>query len=302
MGGAGGVEAGGSGGSGGAVVPKPLKVLNWNLHNMFDTQDDPAFADDFALTTAEYNEKLSQIGALLTELDPDIAILPEVESQAILDELNADHLGGAYTTAITETNDFRGLDIGVLSKVPIVDLVSHKDDSFKRLDLVGGQLYKYSRDCVEIHVNYNGREVVLLGVHYRSKGNGMVETDDKDKRMAEAQHTRAIADDLAKADPGRAILILGDFNDVPGSPPVVWTLQGDPANDPKIPFAAASDSLMDADKYTFVYNDVEELIDHQMASPLLAPMLDGTSVLVRHGDDVAAASDHFPMMATYQIE
>lgn len=299
--GAGGAATGGTG-TGGAETAAPLKILNWNLHNFFDMQDDPANTNDFALTQIEYDQKMTQVGAILKEMDPDIAILPEVENQAILDELNKEELGGAYATSIPETNDFRGLDIGVLSKLPIVDVVSHKDDSFKRLDLVGGQLYKYSRDAVEVHVKHNGREIVLLAVHYRSKGDGSPETDDKDKRMAEAQHTRAIADGLVKANPKLAVLILGDFNDLPGSPPVNWTVQGDPANAPKIPFAASTDALGDADKYSFVYNGVKELIDHQMTSPLLTPMLDGKTMTIRHGADVDTVSDHSPMMATYQIQ
>lgn len=294
--------SGGSGGIGGAETPQALKVLNWNLHNLFDTKKDSDTPEEFVLSSGDYNDKLAAIGAILKELDPDIAVLPEVEHKAILDDLNEKHLAGAYTTALSLTNDFRGLDIGILTKVPIVDVVSHKDDSFKRLDLVGGQSYKYSRDAVEVHLKYNTRSVVLFGVHYRSKGDGSAETDDKDKRMAEAQHTRALADAIAKESPKTAILILGDFNDLPGSPPVNWTLQGDPENSPKIPFAASSDAIAEADRYTFVYQGVEELIDYQMANELLKGMLDTSSVVIRHGQDVEDASDHFPLMATYQIK
>ena len=306
-GGSGGATStGGSGGTttgvGGAENPEPLKILNWNLHNLFDTKKDTESPEEQVPSAAVYNAKLAAIGAILKELDPDIAILPEVENKAILDELNGKQLAGAYTTAITETNDFRGLDIGVLSKLPIVDLVSHKDDSFKRLDLVGGQSYKYSRDAVEVRLKFNTRSIVLFGVHYRSKGDGSAETDDKDKRMAEAQHTRALADAVVKAAPSTAVLILGDFNDLPGSPPVTWTLLGDPKNDPKIPFSASADGVAELDRYTFIYQGVKELIDHQMANKLLAGMLDTSSVVIRHGQDVEAASDHYPLMATYQIQ
>lgn len=294
--------AGGTGGTGGAEDPEPLKILNWNLHNLFDTKKDSESPEEQVLSGSDYNNKLQRIGKVLKEMDPDIAILPEVENKAILDDLNAKQLGGAYTTAITETNDFRGLDIGVLSKIPIVDLVSHKDDSFKRLDLVGGQSYKYSRDAVEVRFKFNTRSLVLFGVHYRSKGDGSAETDDKDKRMAEAQHTRALADAITKDAPNTAILILGDFNDLPASPPVTWTLQGDPKNSPKIPFSASTDAVTEADRYTFVYQGVEELIDYQMANKLLAGMLDTGSVQIRHDQDVEDASDHYPLMATYQIQ
>ncbi|MEZ4302047.1 MAG: endonuclease/exonuclease/phosphatase family protein [Polyangiaceae bacterium] len=291
-----------TGGTGGADTSKPLKVLCWNLHNFFNTTKDSGFTEEQVLTKTEYDNKLAAVGAVLKQMDPDFAVLPEVENLAILDDLNAKQLAGAYTTAITETNDFRGLDIGILSKPAIDTLTSHKDDSFKRLDLAGSPSYKYSRDAVEVHITHNGREVVLIGVHYRSKGNGMVETDDKDKRAAEAQHTRAIADALIAEDPKRAVLILGDFNDIPGSPAVSWTILGNPANNPQDPFITASDSVPQADRYTFVYNGVQELIDHQIANPLLGGMLDTKAAVILHGKSVEDASDHHPLMATYHIQ
>ena len=61
----------------------------------------------------------------------------------------------------------------------------------------------------------NKRALIILGVHYKSKG----PPDDKDKRTAEAQRTRQIADDLHAKQPDAAILVTGDFNDTPGSAP-----------------------------------------------------------------------------------
>jgi endonuclease/exonuclease/phosphatase family metal-dependent hydrolase len=294
--------AGGTGGTGGAETAMPLKVLNWNLHNFFDTHKDTDVPEEQVLTKSQYDGKVAKIGAVLKAMDADIAIVPEVEHVAILDDLNEKQLGKAYVTSLSDSNDFRGLDIGILSKVPIDKVVTHLDDSFKRLDLVGGQAYKYSRDCVEVHLTFNTRKVVLLGVHYRSKGTGMAETDDKDKRMAEAQHTRLIADEIAKAEPKTAIIILGDFNDTAASPPVSWTLQGNPKSSPKVGYLSAADSIAEADRYTFVYNGTKELIDHQIMNPLLQSMLDPASVTIRHGADVEDASDHHPLMATYQIQ
>lgn len=300
----GGAGSSGSSGTGGAAVPQEFKILTWNLHNFFDTNDDPAISneDEQILSLTKYNNKLASVAAVIEAMDPDIAVLPEIENLAILDQLNESKLAGSYKTAITATNDFRGLDIGILSKEKIDDVVTHAMDSFKRLDLVGGQSYKYSRDAVEVHVTYNTRRIILLGVHYRSKGDGSAETDDKDKRMAEAQHTREIADGLAEKNPKAAIMILGDFNDLPGSPPVNWTLQGNPKNSPKVIFTASADSVAEAERYTFVYNGTMELIDHQMMNPVLHKFLDPAKVVIRHGSDVEAASDHHPMMATFNIQ
>ena len=300
-GGAGTTSAGGDTSTGGTPEGQPFKVMNWNLHNFFDTKKDTASTYEQVVTSGEYSTKLGEVGAVIKAMDPDFAIMPECENLGIVDDLNSKQLGGKYKTAITETNDFRGLDIGILSKAPIDKVVTHTTDMFKRLDLAGSKSYAYSRDAVEVHLTINGRSVILLGVHYRSKGDGSAETDDKDKRAAEAQHTRAIADALAIEDPSAAILILGDFNDLPGSPAVAWTIAGNPKNDPKVTFTSAGDSVPQADRYTFVYNNAKELIDHQIANPVLAKMLDTSSVTIRHGKDVEAASDHHPLMATYNI-
>jgi hypothetical protein len=221
-------------------------------------------------------------------MDPDVAILPEVENVAILDEINTKQLGGAYKTAVPLTNDFRGLDIGILSKVPIDKIVSHTEDSFERLDLAGGKTYTYSRDAVEVHLTVGSRQVILLGVHYRSKGDGNVETDDKDKRAAEAQHTREIADNLAKADPSAAIVILGDFNDLPGSDAVKWTLAGDPKQ-AKVTFSASA-RLHPSDGQVLVrLQEQEGLIDHQM-SIRCSKLLDPASVSSATTKDVEDAA------------
>lgn len=294
--------SGGAGGSGATGGGEPVKVMNWNLHNFFDTKKDTASPDEQVLSASAYSKKLGQVGTVIKAMDPDFAIMAECENKGILDDLNTKELGSAYETAITETNDFRGLDIGVISKVPIEKVVSHAADTFKRLDLAGSKTYTYSRDAVEVHLKIGGRSVILIGVHYRSKGDGSVETDDKDKRAAEAQHSRLIADELAKADPTAAIVILGDFNDLPGSPPLAWSIAGDPANDPKVTFKDAADYVPEAERYTFVYQGTKELIDHQIMNPVATKLIDPSAVIIRHQTDVEDASDHYPLMATYMIK
>lgn len=298
IGGAGSGSTGGGGSGGG----EPVKVMNWNLHNFFDKKKDTNSPDEMVLSASAYTKKLGQVGTVIKAMDPDFAIMAECENKGILDDLNKNELGSAYETAITETNDFRGLDIGVISKVPIEKVVTHVDDNFKRLDLAGSKTYTYSRDAVEVHLKVGTRSVILIGVHYRSKGDGSVETDDKDKRAAEAQHSRAIADALAKEDPTAAIVILGDYNDLPGSAPVAWSLSGDPANDPKVKFTDAADFVPEAERYTFVYQGGKELIDHQIMNPVATKLLDQGAVIIRHQADVEDASDHYPLMATYMIK
>jgi predicted extracellular nuclease len=289
-------SGGGGDGSGGGIARVPLSVVEWNTHNFFDNKTNPATPDETVLSASDYASKRKTIGAALKQLDADIVVLAEIENKAILDDLNASELGGAYSQRILiEGNDQRGIDVGVLSKIAPDSVVSHKDDVFVLAGTNGPQ-YRYARDCLEVHFTVNQREIILLGVHFRAKG----ATDDPDKRLAEAQHARQIADDLHAKKPGAGILILGDFNDTPGSPPCAAAVGAAPDL-----YVDSADAVPVADRYSYDYQGKLELIDHQMANPALAAMLDPKSVTLVHAakidDGSKFASDHSPLKATYLV-
>lgn len=283
----------GSGGDAGSTPndPMPLRVANWNVHNLENDKDDSGAPGETIVSTAEYTAHRKAVGKVLNQIDADVLVLVEVENKAVLDDLNKTELGGKYTaSSLIDGNDYRGVDIGVLSKYPIDSVVSHKDEGFP-LNGTQGPNYYYSRDCPEIHIAFNGRKMVFLGTHLKAKSN-----DDPIKRLAEAQHTRAIADSLAKQDPSRAIVILGDFNDTPDSPPYLATV-GTGATK----YADATLPLAAADRWSYNFQGKLELIDYQFVNPVLAPMLDAQSVTIKHSADVDTASDHSPVIATYLV-
>ncbi|MDI3290865.1 endonuclease/exonuclease/phosphatase family protein [Polyangium sp. 15x6] len=293
-GGGGSGGAGGAGGSGGGAPkdPMPLRVVNWNVRNYLNDKNDSAAVDEVVRTTAQYVAHRKEIGVVLSAIDADVVVLQEVENEASLSDLVQNELGGKYTSiGIVDGNDPRGIDIAILSKLPIDQVVSHKDEQFP-LNGTVGPTYRFSRDCPEYHLTYNGRKIVLLGVHFKAK-----EDDNPNKRLAEAQRTRAIANALVKEDPSRAVLVLGDFNDTPGSPPHLAVMgEGDGT------YTNAPDFVPTNDRWTYDYQGTLELVDHQMSNPLLAGMLDQASVTIRHGDDVDAATDHAPVVATYGVK
>jgi endonuclease/exonuclease/phosphatase family metal-dependent hydrolase len=294
-------SAGGSGGTGGEGgsgageppgPPEPLAVLNWNTRNFFNDKDDTAGTAETVLSAAQYRQKREAVAAVLKELDPDTAVLQEVEHLSVLEDLNRNELAGAYPhLALVEGNDPRGIDVGVLSKIPFENVVSHVDDRFTKVG-TQGPVYVFVRDCLEIHLRRGGRHVVLLAIHFRSKS----PPDDADKRLAEAQRSRAIADAIAADDPTAAIAVLGDFNDLPGSPPFLAV-----AGSGEGAFDDVASTVPEADRWTFDFNGQLELIDHQMANPILRAMLDPGSVQLLHSAAAEAASDHAPILARYTI-
>jgi predicted extracellular nuclease len=283
----------GSTGTGTGGAGEPVVILDWNLHNFFDDKKNSTAPQETVVSTAEYQAHVSSAAAVLSALDPDVAVFAEIENQPVLEALNQ-KLGGKYAdlAIVPSPNDPRGINVAAISKIMFTCVVSHQTDSFT-LHGAPAPSYKYTRDCVEYHFTKNGRNIILLGVHFRSK----VAPDDPNKRLAEAQHTRDIADGLAKADPTAAIIILGDMNDVPGSEPVT-AAQGTGAS----AYTDAASSAPSGDQWSFLFMGTQELIDHQLSNPVLAPMLDTKSVQIKHGADVDAASDHGPIVATYLVK
>lgn len=289
---AGSTSGSGSGGAGGSepvVDPEPLTIMNWNVRNLFNDSKDSTITDEIIVSTATYQNKLGLIAETINKQNPDIVVLQEVENLKILGDLDTGHLFGHYPhRALIDANDPRGIDVGVISKYPFDSVVSHKDDSFV-LEETNKQ-YRYARDCLELHLTFNQRPLALLGVHYISKSS----PNNDDKRVAEARYTRAIANDLMAANARLGVIILGDFNDTPGSIPYDATAGAEPSL-----FVDATEQVASADRWTYQYQGAHELIDHQFGSPRLAGMV--TKVVIDHSS-AYEASDHAPVIVTYAIQ
>src|SRR5262245_22959718 len=86
-----------SGSGGGGPSGTPITIVDWNTHNFFDTTGTLGVDAESA---TDYPKKRATIGATLKDLNPDIAVLQEIETLAVLDDLNKSELGGAYTTSL----------------------------------------------------------------------------------------------------------------------------------------------------------------------------------------------------------
>jgi endonuclease/exonuclease/phosphatase family metal-dependent hydrolase len=265
--------------------PTSVRIATFNAHDLFDDQQD---SDETVVTPATYAGHLRAVARVLDLLDSDIVVMQEIENVRVLERLAAVEAaaqGYAHATLVVG-NDPRGINIGVLSRFPFDSVVSHKSDVFPGAD----GTHTYARDCLELHRTVGIRELVLLAVHLKSKA----VPDDPDKRLAEARHTRFIADSISAGDPAAAVLILGDMNDVPGSPPLLAIEGPEPGS-----YTDAASVLPGA--WTYDHGGALQLIDHQMMGPRARPMLDPGSVAIPHGATVDGASDHAPLVATYVL-
>jgi len=162
-------------------------------------------------------------GRVIDAQRPDILIAVEVENRPTLERFNEQVLSAQFNFRyphfmVIDGNDQRGIDLGIFSQFPIVEIRSHVDDP--RPD--GSRLF--SRDCPEFDIFLPGGErLILLANHLKSKRNG---NDDASRNLRKAQAERARA--IAVKCLGRCPLVLlgGDLNDEPGSAALAALFEG----------------------------------------------------------------------------
>ncbi len=269
----------------GGARASTLRLVTWNVHDLFDEVDQtqPPGDADTVLTPAAVAEKLARVGAVLTRLDADVYVLQEVENLALLRRLAEGPLAGrGYAAALREGFDPRGIDVGVLSRLPL-EWVSHLDDRAPG----GGHLW--ARDLAELHLRSAPRPVVILAGHFVSR----LDPADDARRELQARRARELADELCAQASRPLVVVAGDLNDLPGSAPL-RPLLGDGR---LVDLGAA---LPQEEAWTWSGGGARERIDYA-----LLPREDEKSVTrveVAAGLDIAAASDHRPVLVDLWLD
>lgn len=154
---------------------------------------------------------------VIAENTPDILLIVEVENRPTLrrfsEQVLAAEFGLRYPyLMVIDGNDDRGIDVGIASRFPIVQMQSHVHDPGPTGAMV------FSRDCPEFDIELtDGQRIVILPNHFKSKRNGDNGASNN-RRRAQAERAHAIAlDALQRSD---LVLLGGDLNDLPDSTPL----------------------------------------------------------------------------------
>lgn len=265
--------------------PTALRVVTWNVHDLFDELDDtvPPGDEDTVPSSAEVESKLAQVGRVLSRLDADVYVLQEVENLGLLERLaNGPLAGRGYRAELREGFDPRGIDVGVLSRLP-AEWVSHLADRAPD----GGRLW--ARDLAELHLASPVRPVVILGAHLVSR----LDPREDTRRLSQAERVRQVADQLRGAPTRPIVLSVGDFNDVPGSP-TMRPLLGDGA------LADLGGRLPEAESWTWSGGGARERIDYAILPREDEGLV--TRVEVVMGPEIAATSDHRPLLVDLWLD
>jgi endonuclease/exonuclease/phosphatase family metal-dependent hydrolase len=168
---------------------------------------------------------------------------------------------------VIDGNDARGIDVGILSteRYPIENMRSHVDDG-----PIDARIF--SRDCPEYSFSFPkssalaGKRLVLLVNHLKSKFGG---NDQASIAARTAQATRVAEIYQGLRNSGvEHVVVLGDFNDTPDSPPLQPLLADTDLKDfikvKPFDFGAPDDRIG-----TFGNGTASQKIDYLLMSPKL---------------------------------
>jgi endonuclease/exonuclease/phosphatase family metal-dependent hydrolase len=284
-------------------------AMTWNVENLFPPGHFVSARK--AVTEEEYNSKLEYLAETILTIRPDVLALQEIggsesSDQRPLDDLQS-NLNNQYPhKALSSYPDRRGIRVGFLSRVPIIDR-----DEF--MNFAPGELVavpdwypnppstRMGRGVLKIEVEpIAGVRIRLVTVHLKSKlitypgGRFAPKSEDERaigaglgllRRAAEAVAVRSYLNDLMQPEGTARTIVLGDFNDEPHAATTQMLMGPEDAD------ATATDKLDDVrlynlvagiprrgdatndkwflpddERFSRIYNGRRELIDHLFAS------------------------------------
>ena len=198
---------------------RPLRVMTWNVENLFDTLHDEGFRDEEFLpgsavhwTSHRYWQKLTDVARVVADVAdnggvPDLIGFCEVENDSVLTTLTRrsvlKQLG--YSYVMTQSEDERGIDVALL----------YQPVHFRLLESRGIRVpcrergWRPTRDILYakgLVLADDGVDTLhVFVVHLPSRAGG--KQGDKARRLA-AQMLWTAVDSLKK----NKVVVMGDFN------------------------------------------------------------------------------------------
>jgi endonuclease/exonuclease/phosphatase family metal-dependent hydrolase len=228
-----------------SLYAQTFSIMQYNVENLFDTKFDLGTEDYTFLplavkknlpghqeychnlergreecknldwTEAKLFKKVQNIGRVIKAFDktgrgPDVVVMQEVENIDVLRLLAARGLSGMgyQYISLIEGDDTRGIDVGLISKYPVISSKHHS------LFVNGHKLD--TRGILEVTLNINKKTVVIFVNHWPSQSNPV------EQRIASAQ----LLETIAGAKIADLIVAAGDFNTLNSDRPTPFESMG----------------------------------------------------------------------------
>ena len=287
-----------------AVTPATVasaESVRFATFNVFWLYDDSAphqrWADERENQTWE--QTLAKVAKAVAVIDADVIALQEVEDHSAVESLNsalADHEKSyPFFWVGAGTDPFTGQDVAILSRFPnLIEPIRaypalrsefHTDKGYPRL----AALQKFMRVDVEV----SGKPVTVYALHLKSKRGNQITSDGE--RVAQARMVRRLVRSNLEKGSEIKIVVMGDFNDEPGSN-TLREIQG--LNDASLDLQDAVDSVnLQGEGWTYELNGDQAQFDHILLSKFLFDKVTSAEV-IRFDNDV---SDHDAFVVDVKI-
>lgn len=302
-------------GMGDAFTPAPppvfktdgFRIATLNTEFMFDGEGDEGGASfphkgDPVLARGHRD----RIAEIVRMLDADVVMMQEVENENVLQLMIAESLSdlGFAAHFVRGRDSFTGQNVALISRVPI-DTVGRTNE---RVDVDGGSPYGVSKN-IFARLTIGGIPTTLIGVHFLARP---TDSERKPRREAQAEVIRRLV--VSEMALGRAVSVLGDFNDYDestldrlGHTPITTVLATiksagpGPADDLRNVSAEVDardrfSSFWDRNGDDVIGPDEFSAIDHILLSTALYDRL--REVTYVHSYDPRQYTDHFPIVVT----
>jgi predicted extracellular nuclease len=202
---------------------KGVRIVFYNVENLFDTQNDPLTRDDEYTPDGTRNwsefrfrEKVKKLGQVILSVGgweaPEIVGVCEIENRYVLERLiNESALKKTkYEIVHQDSKDGRGIDVALLYR-PDKFEVLHKEFIFLKFPY---DTTRKSRDILYVHGKaVDDIELHLFVNHWPSRFGGQLESEPG--RIFAAETVKKKCEEILAKDPLANIIIMGDFNDEP---------------------------------------------------------------------------------------
>ncbi|PCJ55650.1 MAG: hypothetical protein COA70_00800 [Planctomycetota bacterium] len=264
-----------------AKASEGVRVMTWNLENFFDEHDDPYSNDQATNPSFIAPHRMQRIADGIHAINPDVLCVEEVENRGALEKFNRDYLKDlGYEVVLFEGNDGRGIDVGVLTRLPIHSVTSYRHLRFK--DTLGRDQH-FRRDLLRVSIGGKLNADVYV-VHFKSQHGG----ENSDVIRTSEAHAAAgiIATEMSK-DPGYRAFITGDFNEVIGESTLDEFFN-----------IELVDSCAGTEKVTYNQKPYLTRIDFMLFTPALYKDVTASAVVDSiPGVSLKCCSDHNPVTA-----
>ena len=267
------------------------ETIRFATLNVFWLYDDAPPHKKWAERRAAQNweQALGLVAGALAEIDADVIALQEVEDRNAVESLNAalSKLGNGYPYfwVGAGTDPYTGQDVAILSRFPALTepIRSYPSVREEFNNSKGYPRLATVQKLMRVDLEISAEPVTVYALHLKSKLGRPFDSDAE--RFAQARIVRRLV--RATLEKGSAnVIVMGDFNDVPGSD-ALREIQG--LNDASWNLSNVAESgEMQGEPWTHTHKGENQHIDHVLLSKFMFDRIAHATV-VRFDDEV---TDH----------